>query len=369
MNDRLITIKDLCCLTLNPMDALNLSLSQWDIVIRLAMATGLLPRLAVLFDEHGIIDRLPHQVRWKLLATINRADKHQRDTRLEISHLAKALDRHDHPICLLKGAAYVAAGLSAAKGRLFSDIDLMTPKTYLAEVEQYLTYAGWLPLEETEYDEYYYRTWMHQIPPIGHLTRGSILDVHHTITPETARYPVDSEELFDNAVALEDGSGLYVLSPPDMVLHSATHLFLEGETDRGLRDLSDISLMLNDFRGDEDFWQKLLDRAERLGLMRQLFYAVYFLGLWFAYDFPQDFRKSVEDQGRPSWLEWQVLNWVFGRALPPQHDSVSQPGKGFAKWLLYTRGHYLRMPLYLLIPHLIRKALPAKEAEKTEDLA
>jgi len=29
---------------------------------------------------------------------------------------------------------------------------------------------------------------------------------------------------------------------------------------------------------------------------------------------------------------------------------------GPARWLLYVRGHALRMPLHLVLPHLLRKA-------------
>jgi hypothetical protein len=33
---------------------------------------------------------------------------------------------------------------------------------------------------------------------------------------------------------------------------------------------------------------------------------------------------------------------------------------GFARWLLYVRGHYRRMPLRLLVPHLVRKAVRSR---------
>ncbi len=32
-----------------------------------------------------------------------------------------------------------------------------------------------------------------------------------------------------------------------------------------------------------------------------------------------------------------------------------------ADWVLDARGHYLRMPLHLLLPHLIRKAVRRKQ--------
>ena len=35
-------------------------------------------------------------------------------------------------------------------------------------------------------------------------------------------------------------SGFHVLAPEDMVLHSAVHLYQEGELDHGMRDLLDL---------------------------------------------------------------------------------------------------------------------------------
>jgi len=40
----------------------------------------------------------------------------------------------------------------------------------------------------------------------------------------------------------------------------------------------------------------------------------------------------------------------------PDHPSCADVFTPVARWLLFLRGHYLRMPLRLLIPHLTRKA-------------
>jgi hypothetical protein len=42
---------------------------------------------------------------------------------------------------------------------------------------------------------------------------------------------------------------------------------------------------------------------------------------------------------------------------------------GLARWLLYVRGHYQRMPLRLLVPHLVRKAVVSFLPEPAEDKA
>jgi hypothetical protein len=45
------------------------------------------------------------------------------------------------------------------------------------------------------------------------------------------------------------------------------------------------------------------------------------------------------------------------QVLVPGRPEKPGPGASIARWLLYVRSHYLRMPLTLLIPHLWRKAV------------
>jgi hypothetical protein len=145
----------------------------------------------------------------------------------------------------------VAAGLPAAAGRLFSDIDILVPKARLDEVESQLMAHGWVSTHHDAYDQRYYREWMHELPPMQHLRRATVIDVHHAILPQTAAVRPDPARLRAGARAIPGAPGLYVLAPCDMVLHSATHLFSEGEYDHGLRDLFDLHRLLCHFGATE----------------------------------------------------------------------------------------------------------------------
>jgi hypothetical protein len=50
------------------------------------------------------------------------------------------------------------------------------------------------------------------------------------------------------------------------------------------------------------------------------------------------------------------MDFLFLRAFRPDHPQCKLPYTGLALNLLYLRSHLLRMPLYLLLPHLTRKA-------------
>ncbi|MGK4678352.1 nucleotidyltransferase family protein, partial [Salmonella enterica] len=84
---------------------------------------------------------------------------------------------------------------------------------------------------------------------------------HHAILPETARTWPDPALLRAAAQPIPGSEGLWTLAPPDMVLHSAVHLFSEGETDHGLRDLLDLHRLLLHFGARPGFWEGLAARA------------------------------------------------------------------------------------------------------------
>ena len=57
-----------------------------------------------------------------------------------------------------------------------------------------------------------------------------------------------------------------------------------------------------------------------------------------------------------SLLGW-LIDFCYERTLISDHATCHKRFTGLAEYLLFIRSHYLRMPLRLLIPHLLRKAL------------
>ena len=89
-------------------------------------------------------------------------------------------------VVLLKGTAYVAAGLKAGEGRSIGDLDILVARDDLPQVEAALLAAGWEWVKPDPYDDAYYRDHMHELPPLIHKLRDRMIDVHHTILPRTA---------------------------------------------------------------------------------------------------------------------------------------------------------------------------------------
>ncbi len=360
------------------------SVSQWSALFQQARASGVLLRAA-----HRIAGDADAQeagantgrVRvWpaaadKHLESAQRIVKAQRaEVDRELGHLRAALSTLAAPVLLLKGAAYVAADLPAAAGRVFTDIDIMVPKAHLAQAESLLMLGGWITTHHNEYDQRYYRQWMHELPPMQHIHRRTVLDVHHTILPETARLRPDPAKLFAQAVPAARAPGFHVLAPADMVLHSMTHLFMNEDMSHALRDLSDLDLLIRGFSnlsaptGQALFFDKLLARAAELDLQRPLFYGLTFTHELLDTPVPPgtlSALRALGPRGPTAWLMLAIWRQVFGTTEPANAGWKLRS----ATLALYIRGHWLRMPPLLLLRHLTVKALKLHAPATEEPVA
>lgn len=325
----------------------------WDLVARQASSAGLLGRLGALARDVGVDTLLPLAVRRQMQAMSTIAEQQRRAVRWELTQLSQTLADLDGPVLLLKGAAYAAAGLAPARGRLFSDIDLMVPKAQLDAAEAALMLDGWVTSHQNDYDQRYYRQWMHELPPMTHIRRKTVLDVHHSILPETARIRTRPELILACARPLPEHPRFSIPSPADLILHSATHLFHEGEWQHGLRDLVDLHALFMEFGGQTGFWGGLTARAEALNLGRPLFYGMRYSRELLHTPIPQDLLDQCP--GRPSCKAAAAMDKLFLPAFATAHSSCRHALSGFAEFALFVRSHWLRMPMHLLAPHLARK--------------
>lgn len=333
------------------------------LLVRQARSAGLLGRL-VAQDDVAFAVNWPQAARGHI-ESARRVTRAQHDEiRREAMYIERALATLGAPVILLKGAAYVLADLPAASGRVFSDIDILVPRSLLGQTESLLMLAGWMNTKQNAYDQRYYREWMHELPPLEHVHRKTTLDVHHAILPETARLRPDPRRMIDAAVPVPGHPGLRVLSPIDMVLHSATHLFMNDEMGHALRDLSDIDLLLRHFGIEPGFWTRLAPRATELDLGRPLYYALRHARRVMQTPVP-DSAIEASAHHAPGAMLLRLMDWIWHRALRAPHPSTTVPGRAAALFALYLRGHWLRMPPLLLLRHLTVKALrlhvPAQE--------
>lgn len=332
-----------------------LDVPTWELLIRQARRADVLARVAARLQARGLLEAVPTAPRAHLQTALTLAQAQSGEVRREAALICAALGQLDIPLIFLKGAAYVLAGLPAAEGRLFSDTDILVPRQSIPAVEGHLMMHGWMGGHHDAYDQHYYRVWMHELPPMEHVQRHTVLDVHHNILPLTTRHPPDAALLLRDARRVESCPGASVLAPPDMVLHSMTHLFHNDDLSHGLRDLSDLDALLRHFCALPGFWNQLLARAEALGLQRSLHYGAWATQQFFDTPMPADFAACCRAMG-PTWplSAWMPALWRRGLRTP--HASAALRGTGLAQLALTLRAHWLRMPPLMLARHLSVKA-------------
>lgn len=339
-----------------PASCLDWQDTDWELLLKQARRANLLPRVAELLGQAGLLERLPQAPREHLAGARLLSAGQLRAVHWEARQIRHALRELEAPVVLLKGAAYAMDKLPAAAGRIFSDIDILVPREKLASTEAALMLEGWHGARQDAYDEQYYRRWMHEIPPMTHVLRESVIDVHHNILPLSGRIKVDARRFLEKLRPLANCPGLYRLGDADLVLHSACHLFLDGEFDKGLRDLVDLDALLRHFATRPEFWEELLVRGRELGLARILFYALRYTRA--VLDTPQPREALMEELQAyaPPPAQLRLMDAIFLRALAPDHPSCSDHWSASARGFLYLRAHWMRMPLPLLAMHLTVKA-------------
>ena len=345
----------------NPRHALAFDAAEWERLLRAARHGYLSSRVAWLATQNGLMAQLPEKIQFHFQSALRVSQSQAVSVNWEVVQLQKALGEVDIPFVLLKGGAYIKAQLAAAPGRVLSDVDIMVPKDRLNDAEKALYGGGWFATKLDAYDQRYYREWTHELPPMQHLGRGTTLDLHHTILPPTALLKPDVTLLWEAARPVEGEKGVFVLSPIDMVLHSATHLFHDGELEHGLRDLVDMDALIRQFSAQPQFFTTLIERAQMLDLGRPLHYALTYCKLFLQTPIPEAIFSRSVGLGSQSAMIKNLMDVVVLRSLGSILQDKPSALSRMSQFAMYVRSHYLRMPMRLLVPHLVRKQFVSKD--------
>jgi hypothetical protein len=350
----------------DPVSVLALDGRGWTALLTIARAEQLIGTLAVRLRTLELPEAIAH-----LLDDARTNAEYQRRTALwEADCARRALAQYDGKVALMKGTAYFAAGLKAGEGRHIGDLDIMVAADGLAQVERMLLdKGGWEWVKEDAYDDAYYRDHMHELPPMIHKERDRMIDVHHTILPQTARPKPDAAAMLAYAVPLSLAGGvrggtnevsecqsgppaappasgrgdLSIFAPADMVCHCAAHLIADGDLSGGLRNLWDMHCLLTEFAEQHaDFWGALDVRAAHHGLAKDVRRAVRLSAQVFATEIPAD------------WSGVHKADALFIRRMLAR-DEWGRGSAKFTRLIFYIRSHWLRMPPIMLAAHLWTK--------------
>lgn len=347
------TLKTIIAL-LNGNDIRTISDSEWRDIIFASRSSGVLARLFHCLSDMNYVDTLPPQISRHFKAAMRHELLFHNQVKNEIENIRRGvLGGTSYNILLLKGAGYVFSDCCAARGRIFSDIDILVRKKDLNDFEQKLNLLGWVS-ETDNYDDMYYRQWAHEIPPMVHINRKSVVDVHHNIVPIVSGRAPSASILWDELERVDESVGS--LSTSAMFVHSAIHLFFKEEFHFGFRDLTDLMLLFRELNASESEIKRVKTLATKLEFELEVFLALRYLKKILNVEGVDDALKyflNIE----PHYLKLTFYDWMYSRVLVPQHKLTKKRFTNLASSLAFLRGHFLKMPLSILVKHIVVKGL------------
>ncbi len=330
----------------DPASVRALDAHGWTALLTIARAEQLIGTLSVRLRTLDV----PAPISAMLDDARNNAEYQRRTALWEADCARRALAEYHGKVVLMKGTAYVAAGLKAGEGRHIGDLDIMVAAQNLAQAERLLLdNGGWEWVKEDAYDDAYYRDHMHELPPMIHKERDRMIDVHHTILPLTARPTPDAAAMLADSVAVSNAAdALHIFAPADMVCHCAAHLIADGDLSGGLRNLWDMHCLLTEFAERKgDFWQELDGRAKHHGLAKDVRRAIRLSSRVYGTEIPERWNRS------------SAIDTLFIRRMLAR-DEWGRGSAKFTRLAFYIRSHWLRMPPMMLARHLWTKWRKAK---------
>lgn len=331
--------------------ALQYSDLQWQSIILVLRHQQLLPRYAKRIMSIGIFEQISTYARHHFTNGLILAERQRQQIVFEAMKLSPDIRKRSEYAVYLKGAAYVLADHPVGDGRICSDIDILVDKCALQSIEQDLCFEGWFTEEINDYDDKYYREWAHEIPPLQHHLRGTVIDVHHNIVPLVSGKAPDVSILITEI--RETQAGHQVLSPAAMTLHSAVHLFFNEDYKNGFRDLLDLHILMS-VENSEQYWKALLSLAAESGFELELLLACRHAKRIWNTTVPNDVEKKLNLK----FLDFHRVNdFIFERVLLPQHPLCSPNYSALAEFLAWARGHHKKMPMRILFYHFSVKGV------------
>lgn len=335
-----------------PQTGSRLTEQCWEDLIHVLRDTDLLGTLCYLAEAQGSLDAYPEYARRHLTSMKIYSKRQACQVLYESSLIHERLMAVGVKPIFLKGAGYTLRGSRNSFGRIYSDIDVLVDRSEIDRAQVALHGDGWYSPPITDYDERYYRQWAHEVPPMKHLVRRTVLDLHHNVVPPVSGRAPDMGIMLKGVT--QTSRGMFVLSAPAATLHSLVHLLNNEDLSRGFRDLVDLRLLLEEY-GDEAFWSDLIALAEETSFMQELVRGIWLLEQIFGYQVPEGVQTTLHQPLRKEAGGF-VARHVLLSAVRPHHSLVCGAKENLAIQMAYLRGHWIKMPLPILVKHLAVKA-------------
>lgn len=348
----MLNTKLLFNLLLHPNKGLTLSLEVWQDTIFVLREAKLLASLYHAAKRNGCYNEYPDFAKRHLFSAQVYAARQAQQIRFESAELLRLFEQIKVEAIFLKGAGYTLRDSLNSQGRVCSDIDVLVKKTDLSKAESHLKANRWQSEQLNDYDEKYYREWAHEVPPLFQINRATVLDMHHNVyLPISGRSP--NIDLFLSATQATQ-NGCLVFSPATSIMHSIIHLFTNEDSSSWLRDLLDITLLIQEYDSPA-LWQEIIDLGQQTDFQFEVYSCFKALEHYSDLALPE-----IAQQFMQCYLPSKGQTWLLKHAILPafaiEHSSVLTRKIRWAKTIVYYRGHWMKMPLGVLAKHFVIKS-------------
>jgi hypothetical protein len=158
-------------------------------------------------------------------------------------------------------------------------------------------------------------------------------------------YHVDLDDLWQNKVTL--ASGLSIPNHAYLILHSAIHLLLNEDVEKGFRDLLDIHLLLGEFLSNSSI-EELKKVFCRSGFEFEFSLLIALLDECFG---SNHFIQQKSDSSKLNFWKRAYYKSIF-----PVIPELDEKSHSTSRLLVYINGHLNKMPLSLFLKHISYKA-------------
>jgi len=318
-------------------------------------AANLLSIFAHKVMREGMLYELPESFQWHITSNINYSERQQYQVGIEIDRVNLLLEEVGVSPVFLKGAAYNIEKVVSLEGRTMSDIDILVRSSEIKKTEKRLLSLGWQAKELSNYDEKYYREFAHEIPPMFDPISGTTLDIHHNLyLPVSGKAPEESI-LRQNIIATSENK--LVFKKHMQALHTCVHLYWNEDVSSSLRDLYDFTCLCND-SASEQFWDVMIETAKNMNLSPLLYDVVCLSEFFFKLHCPLETKTQLRSHlSLFQRIHQSITRSVMKRALVPNTHACSSISLQTCRFLAYLRGHLIKMPVHVLVPHMFRKLI------------
>ncbi|PSV99859.1 nucleotidyltransferase family protein [Photobacterium iliopiscarium] len=340
----------------NPNILLNVDEKISYQIITEARHLSLLGQLKACCNRAHIEHDLPLHTQQQLLSGFHSYQKQQQQLLLEHQHLTEQLQGVISSWRYLRGSALQFLNNDMFAGRIKNNIDIYVPQQHVANVEKMLLDNGWRYKNIADYEETFYRRWAQQTTPLIHKQRRTELAIHFQLLPKTLINKLDPTPLLHHHLSPPLCEPATLLSPDAMVLHQAIMLFHQIDYHYGLRDIYSLYLQFVYFSKDATFWHNLIQLHQQVGNDNSLYLAVSLCQRLFNLTVPENVLTYFKQQ-KSHQLSYWLYQQRFIDAFIYQFPLHRNMGYRDAVKSLRFRGRLKQMPIYSIVPHIIKRLI------------